>query len=234
MFKKKPILEYESALDTYPNIIVPSKNLVPEWYKKIPKWQDNEIFNMEKGFGETIKACTPFLDALTIGYLIVLPYDLYVKNNNGIPFLTWRSGGTEIFPNVREKVSSLNLVPAGHYPIEFVWKTATANTIPIGCSLIITHPLNRYDLPFTTLSGVVDGGLIMSPEGNIPFFLKTDFEGIIPQGTPIAQLIPFRQENWSSKIKKGLVEESKKHLKMGNMLISGWYKKTFWTKKQYD
>lgn len=234
MFRKKTILQYESALDTYPNIIVPVKNVIPDWYKKIPKWKNNVVFDMEKGFGETIKACTPFLDSLTVGYAIILPYDLYVKNNGGTPYVTWRPGGTEIYPDARDTVSSPEVIPNGHYPIEFVWKTAVAINVPIGYSLLVTHPLNRHDLPFTTLTGIVDGGLVMSPQGNLPFFIKNNFEGIIPQGTPIAQLIPFRQENWSSKIINGLVKQGEKHFKMGNMVVSGWYKKTFWTRKKYD
>ena len=44
MFKKKAILKFESAIDIYPDIITPSKNHIPEWYKKIPKWKNNEFF----------------------------------------------------------------------------------------------------------------------------------------------------------------------------------------------
>jgi hypothetical protein len=236
MFKKKPVLQYESAIDTYPDIIVPTKSVMPSWYKKINKWDNNKMFDKNIGFTHTIKSCVPFLDSLTIGYVILLPYDLYIKNNDGDPFITWRATEQNKdvgFPAVREKLSSLDLVPAGHCSTEFIWKTSVANTVPLGYSLLLTHPLNRYDLPFTTLSGVVDGGLVMSSMGSIPFFIKKDFEGIIPQGTPILQLIPFRQENWISQKTNGLVKKGNKHLKMATMIISGWYKKTFWTKKEY-
>jgi hypothetical protein len=232
MFKKKPILKYESAIKIYPDIITPAKNHIPEWYKQIPRWKNNQIFEMGKGFNNTIKQCMPFLDSLTTGYMIVLPNDLYVKNNNGLPFLTWNIA--EFPPENRSEVSNLNLVPTGHYPIEYTWKTGVANTIPLGYSMLVTHPLNRYDLPFTTLSGVVDGGLIMNPKGSIPFYIKENFEGIIHQGTPIAQIILFRQENWSSKMIKGLSEESKMHNDFGQSVLTGWYKKTFWTRKKYD
>jgi hypothetical protein len=233
MFKKKPILQYESAIELYPNIITPAKNHIPEWYKKIPKWKNNELFNIEKGFGHTVKQCMPFLDSFTTGYMIVLPHDLYIKNNHGIPLLTYRNG-IEYPPETRPEVADLNLIPSGCFPAEYSWLTGVANTIPIGYSLLLTHPLNRHDLPFVTLSGVVDGGLIMSPEGRIPFYIKQGFEGIIPQGTPIAQIVPFYQQNWFSKITKGLVKNSKKHNKSGSQFINGWYKKTFWTRKKYD
>ena len=232
MFRKKPVLQYESAVEVYPNIITPAKNHVPEWYKKIPKWKNNEMFEVGKGFNVTVKQCMPFLDSLTSGYMIVLPNDLYVKNNNGSPFITWNLA--EFPPKSRDNSVDLNLVPTGHSPTEFVWQTGVANTIPLGYSVLITHPINRHDLPFTTLTGIVDGGLIMQPTGNIPFYIKEGFEGIIPQGTPIAQLIPFLQENWSSKKTKGLVILSNQDKFKSSSLISGWYKKTFWTRKKYD
>jgi hypothetical protein len=231
MFKKKPVLKYESAIGIYPNIMTPAKNHVPEWYKKIPKWKNKEMFTMEKGFNITVKHCMPFLDSLTIGYVILLPNDLYVKNNNGAPFITWNNA--PFGPTVREEPADLKLVPTGCNPTEFVWQLAVATTIPIGFSMLLTHPLNRHDLPFTTLSGVIDGGLITNPTGKIPFYIKQGFEGIIPQGTPIAQIIPFRQENWSSEIDKGLAEEGLKTGDKSLSLIYGWYKKTFWTKKNY-
>jgi hypothetical protein len=234
IFRKKPILKYESAIDSYPNIIAPAKNYVPEWYKKIPKWKNNNIFDVELGFTGTVKRCVPFLDSFTIGYMILLPNDIYVKNNNGEPFVTWRENGTPFPPSWRNEVSHSNLIPFDHYPIEYTWQTSVANTIPLGFSMLLTHPLNRQDLPFTTLSGIVDGGLVMSPKGNVPFFIKKGFEGIIPQGTPIAQLIPFRQENWISEKTKGLIKKSEDHLFQSNSLISGWYKKTFWVRKKYE
>ena len=232
MFRKKPILKHESAIEIYPNIITPAKNHIPDWYKKIPKWKNNKIFEVGKGFNNTLKQCMPFIDSLTAGYMIVLPHDVYVKNDNGFPLITWNS--IEFPPKIRNEVADLNLVPIGHYPSEFVWQTGVAITIPLGYSLLLTHPMNRHDLPFTTLTAIVDGGFIMSPIGNIPFYIKKDFEGIISQGTPIAQIIPFRQENWSSKKTKGLVKESMQHNAKTMAVISGWYKKTFWTRKEYN
>jgi hypothetical protein len=232
MFRKKPVLQYESAIKSYPNIITLAKNHIPEWYKQIPRWKNDEIFEFEKGFNITIKHCMPFLDSLTTGYMIVLPNDLYVKDNNGSPFITWK--GAEFPPKSRNDVADSSLVPTGHYPLEFTWQTGVANTIPLGYSMLLTHPINRHDLPFTTLTGIVDGGLVMNPTGSIPFYIKNGFEGIIPQGTPIAQLIPFRQENWSSKIKKGLIDIAEQHHSKTDSLIYGWYKKIFWVRKKYD
>ena len=233
MFKKKPVIEYESVISYYPNSIQQAKKHIPEWYKKIPKWSNNEIFTIENGFQFTVKNCVPVLDSFTTGYMLTLPCDVYVKNVGGRPFITGRES-EKCLPDFRENVSNLNFIPKGHYPVEFVWHTNAAITFPVGYSVLLTHPLNRHDLPFTTLSGVIDGGLVMDPYGRIPFYVKDDFEGIIPQGTPIAQIIPFRQEKWLSKIKKGLIEKALVHASASGAKLSGWYKTTFWTKKNYE
>jgi len=225
MFKKTPVLKYESSIEAYQDSIVPSKKVVPDWYKKIPRWQN--------GMKPTVKQCMPFLESLTIGYLITLPYDVFVKNDNGALQLSWPDF-VKNHPVLRNNVADIRLVPAGHYAAEFEWDYNVAYTLPKGYSAIFTHPFNRNDLPFTTITGVIDGGIVMHPHGNPGFYIKEGFEGLIPQGTPIAQLIPFRQENWKSKKTPGLVEIAESQSMGKGLVFSGWYKKTFWVHKKYE
>ncbi len=233
MFKKKPVLEYESTLEHYQNTISPAKNHIPEWYKKIPKWKNNKMFSENMLTNPTVKLCMPFLECFTNGYIITLPYDIYVSKNEGGPVIAWPPFVTNP-PKIRNDVAHEKLIPKGHYPIEFTWDYSVSYKIPNGYSALFTHPLNRHDLPFTTISGIIDGGIVMFAHGNAPFYLKEDFEGIIPQGTPIAQIILFRQENWKSKKNKGLSKIGQIHNDLGQNVFSGWYKKTFWTRKNYD
>jgi hypothetical protein len=233
MFRKKPILEYQSIFDYYPNIITPAKNHIPDWYKKIPKWHNNELFTVGEGFNHSIKHCMPFLDTLTTGYMITLPFDIYVKNNNGEPYVTWKGEFNEYAPSWRPNVADSSLVPLGCFPMEYTWKFNCSFKIPKKYSLLVTHPMNRHDLPFVTLSGIIDGGFALQDNGNAPFYIKKDFEGMIPQGTPIAQLVPFLNQNWLSKNKKDLIKESNVTKMASNSFIVGWYKKTFWTRKKY-
>jgi hypothetical protein len=95
------------------------------------------------------------------------------------------------------------------------------------------HPVNRYDLPFITLTGVVDSDIAMSP-GNLPFFIKKDFEGIIPKGTPIVQIFPFKRDDWKSQEDMSLVEEGKKETLLALRLAFGYYKSYVWKKKTYN
>ena len=70
--------------------------------------------------------------------------------------------------------------------------------------------------------------------GQIPFFLQKDFTGIIPAGTPIAQLIPIKRDNWQSEVlphNQGFV---KKQLFNVSRYLYGGYKKHLWVKKSYE
>jgi hypothetical protein len=233
MLRKKIVIGYESILEEYPDSITSAKKHIAEWYKKIPQWHNDEVFDVSIGFQPTLKKCVPFLEAMTTGYMITLPYDLYVKNNNGEPYLAYKQIKEENGPKSRKRTADLNIIPAGHYPIEYTWNFCVSFVVPKGYSFLLTHPLNRNELPFTTLSGVIEGGFVTHHDGNYPFYIKQGFEGIIPQGTPLAQLIPFRNENWESKKIKGLTDKGRLNKISAGGIISGWYKKMHWQKKNY-
>jgi len=69
---------------------------------------------------------------------------------------------------------------------------------PPGYSLLITHPVNRHDLPFTTLTGLVDCDLYKDNFINFPAHWRDlAFSGVLPKGTPLAQCIPVKREFWT-------------------------------------
>lgn len=208
----KNIIRYES-LDH--DSVLPAKKFIPEWYK-------NNKF-------DTLKSCIPFLDAFTSGYMITLPYDIHVSVNKDKPEIKL-SDGTIYNGSVRDS-QSIDIIPFNHYGVEFAWDLYTAINIPSGSSILFTHPLNRNDLPFTTLSAVIDGEFTLVPHGAIPFYIKQGFEGIIKAGTPVAQIIPFKQESWKAELELGLFERSKKNRRS---MPKDWYKKSSWKRKSYD
>lgn len=208
-------IDFISDLDIFPP--VPAKSLVPQWYKDSEKtFLDND--NVEHN---GLKKCIPFLDTMISGYIIRLHKGVLVTRVNNNIFVNGQSVHERYY-----KMGNMVPVPAGHETNKFVWENQWAWKTPKGWSTIITHPLNRFDLPFTTLSGVVDSDNFVS-SGNLPFYIKSDFEGVIPAGTPIAQIIPIKRERWISKTIKDLsfISEytGKDH-----------YKKFDWRKKQYD
>jgi hypothetical protein len=70
--------------------------------------------------------------------------------------------------------------------------------------------------------------------GEIPFFLKQDFEGIIPEGTPIVQIIPIKRDSWESIRSKYDDRFVKNSLYQIGKTLYGGYKKLFWQKKSYN
>ena len=217
--------------------IEPIKSIVPEWYKKAEKFDGGEL-SLRPSDGpwletnHSLKLCSPFLDGLTSGYYIPLVGDLLVDQIAGVPSLTWRTDTTLV--EIRNPYLNPTLpVPAGFHHTQYTWNMPCAYQVPKDYSILVTHPINRYDLPFITLSGIIDGGFPIYP-GNIPVFFKNNFEGIIPKGTPIAQLIPFKREDWVLKESDTLFNEADLVRRTSLSKIFGWYKQTHWKKKNYN
>jgi hypothetical protein len=244
MFKKKKnietpksTLEYDHPLGRSFKPIAPAVTLTPEWYKQTQRWAT--IPEGEKDFGMNpwpgLKHCMPFLDALSLGYYILLDQDVYViRDENGVT-IDWEKGAMHPVEYRPPHVTNPLVGPAG-YGSEYMhyhWFMHVSIRPPEGYSMIITHPFNRYELPFFTLTGVVDDYAM--PGANASFFLKNDFEGVIPKGTPIAQVIPFRREDWKSVNNPGMWEESRDSSNHPNQdeLLEGFYRKSIWKKKSY-
>jgi hypothetical protein len=208
----KNVIGYETFSN---NPLLPAKSFIPEWYKS--------------SISKSLKKCVPFLDAFMSGYVITLPNDLHVSLHNETPEIKLADG--TIYKGSSRDSQSINIIPFNHYDTEFAWDFCIAIHIPAGASLVLTHPFNRYDLPFTTLSGIIDGEFTIVPHGAIPFYIQKGFEGIIKAGTPIAQLIPFNRDSWTAEVETGLFENSKKYRR--SMPID-WYKKSSWKRKSYD
>jgi hypothetical protein len=227
------IIEFATQ-EEYLNIPQPAKKYVPEWYKKAEKFvKGKHKVADQDGPSTTIKLCVPFLDSLISGYMVELWQDVEVyKNDSGLARINW---ATE--PKVASQRSSEQMQgfpkPPEYDDQDFTWSFHFCFKTPPGYSVIFTHPLNRLDLPFYTLTGIVDSDEVIS-DGNIPFILRNDFEGIIPKGTPIIQIIPFKRDNWEARKNNDLIEMGKKVNWLSNSVISGWYKKERWFKKEYN
>ena len=82
------------------------------------------------------------------------------------------------------------------------------------------------------MTGVVDTESGIAG-GNHPVFFSNTFEGLVPAGTPIVQILPFKRENWTSE----LVNDSNFYRDMQwrvSRVLFGAYKKTMWHKKKFD
>ena len=161
-----------------------------------------------------------------------LSSDLEIKIINENPVISWGTEESMIGTRNVENTKGL-IAPEGYYDPIFIWLSKVSIQLPKGYSALIMHPLNRYDLPFITLGGIVDADHTIS-NTNIPFFLKKGFEGIIERGTPIAQIIPFKRENWISQKDKDLFINNYTYMKESRLHVTSLYKKKYWHKKNYE
>jgi len=237
MENERQLLQYQ-LIGPHFNIKT-SKEHSPDWYRQIPR--DVQMPEATHGdhshAGEivpTVKHCMPFLDGMAGGYMISLEADLDVKIIRGEVKIF-----TEKAPIFGERVPGATdpmPVPLGCIKRHFHWIQQTIVQLPIGYSALYTHPLNRFDLPFVTLSAIIDDRI---KNGNIPFFIKEGFEGVIEKGTPIIQIIPFKRENWESEQVEHIHTEDcakhhdaqfhGKHPKM----FDDEYRKERWQKKSF-
>ena len=225
----------------YSDLLVPepATRHVPEWYVSLSKFENS---NSEKHLHPNnavgsdsaavfTKMCPPFLDALTAGYMYVLEDDLHIDlDKDGKPVLTW--GIDRLLVDKRPKIDLP--VPDNCHPIHYGWRMNWYYETPPGYSILITHPMNRHDLPFYTMSGIVESDIWGLPVFTT-FFLKRNFRGTIPKGTPIFQIIPFKRDNWELEL-----DDKEETLDFHELLAEnrrssmyGHYKKTTWIKKLF-
>jgi hypothetical protein len=229
--RKKNIFKHAITQQGIP-LIQSSKSFIPEWFKKTDRLAPKSDKNVLP-LNLTFKACSSFSDSFISGYMMPLAQDIAIKQTEFGPSITWGNNSINIL-SVRDKSANYLLpVPEGFSETHFAWTTNHLIKIPKGYSALLTHPLNRYDLPFITLSGIVDGDFSLS-SGDIPVFFNKTFEGIIKAGTPILQIILFKSENWNSEFDNSIVDESYLNSIKSKNHAFGWYKENIWKKKTYE
>lgn len=216
-----------------------AKSYIPDWYKKIPKFENNtfavnvhEDGNVQAN--TTVKSCMPFLDTFTTGYIQQTWCDILIEYREEDGYVTYKYAHKPEVMGIRKKISAMDLIKNQEfYPIEFVWHQPWIPRAPKGYSFLYTHPLNRTDLPFYSLSGIIDNDVYTNETaGNHPFFIKKGFTGLIPAGTPMFQIIPIKRESWDSVIHEMEPFNDIRRTGVQQYFYDG-YKKLFWNKKEY-
>lgn len=181
----------------------PAINYIPQWYKDYPKYigennLSSSLNDVKKGNAfPTFKNCVPFFDAFASGYMYETPCDLRVYEKNGTPVIETEPG-FEDFVGFRGNQNGFYHSDI-YYSEHFYWYPFWAISTPDGYSCLYTTPLNRFDLPFTTISGIIDNDKL-AMTGQYPFVLKKGFNGIIKKGTPFVQIIPIQRVQWESSV----------------------------------
>lgn len=230
---------------------IPAKQFIPEWYKRGEMYLDSSTLKVTDKSNPNhtagMKACIPFLDVMVSGYMLHTWADIEITKNDSdnIEFRHIRKN--EYNDEIEEyQESSYPLIdlrtgdightiprPHGHAHHSLVWPSPWGFRLPKNWSLLVTHPFNRYELPFTTLSAIMDADEWWTG-GNVPFFIKEGWTGIIPKGTPFAQLMPIKRESWISHISPWSKKRSRQIGERARNVTMGFYKKNIWVRKEFN
>ena len=235
MSKKFLITPIEEGADNFFNI-KPSYEFIPEWYRKSSgnvRGTNSELLPMNpSATNSTYKKCTPFFDSMTAGYMMYLTADIeVVKKENNMPYIMWRPERKIITEHSQEQWEGLPC-PDGYSPFVYKWHNQFNVNLPKDYSLMFLSPINRFDLPFLTVTGIVDCDT-WTGSVHFPFFIKNNFTGIIEKGTPITQMIPIKREHWQKE--HGQYDAKKVFSNQQNFYstIKRSYKNNYWHRKEY-
>jgi len=232
-----PIRFFYESLPGSEESLVSSARSVPQWFKEIPRvFKNNDGENVP-----TAKHCFPFIEAFTTGYLLLTPEDYVVSRvEDGKATI---SSETTIIPERNPKTIGDMPSPSGYRKESFSWPYSFGIDIPTDCSIIFTQPFNRFELPFITITGIIDGPYVFSP-GYLGFYIREDFEGVIPMGTPYAQVIPIKKQDFTMESKTGILDNQLTEFidpfqddsKYSDILMSNkdYYRRKVWQKKKYN
>jgi hypothetical protein len=227
-------IEYSELVDRefYPR---PAKEVLPNWWQTMAPYRSHaEEYEANGEAGSTGKRCVPMMDSMTSGYLLFLPTDISVEEHDGdlwfepayVPFIDYHPA---------EQIDAHPWFPEGWTRVPKFVNTFGIRT-PEGVSCLFKTP-SHHDLPFTIFDGVVDTDTFNLPVG-LPFVLNDpNWRGVIPQGTPIAQVIPFRREVWSHKVTADyestgpIADEQMSRLRAE---MKNGYRSKFWNRKNYS
>lgn len=228
---------------------IPAKEDIPEWYRNgeafINKNNNSLIIPNENLRAAGMKSCMPYFDALTSGYFLTTWADIEIYENklNRVKWRYVKKNEEDIwvedqidYKMVGERFGDIGYTmprPSGYSYNHMIWKSVWGMKLPKGWSMMVTHPHNRYELPFITVNAFMDSDRF-TQNGSMPFFIKENWTGIIEKGTPYAQLIPIKRQPWvastmdGAKDKLGLffAHEARK-------VNYGYYRSKLWVQKVY-
>jgi hypothetical protein len=170
---------------------VPARTVQPAWFKRLPGLDREQLSATNNGL--TVKRCVPFVDALSIGWIVPLAATVRLEISDGGRVVTagWEFDREMVSSHAAHQAAGNPHEPRPMMKFHNPWTIRT----PEGWSCLFVPPLNRPNGLFEILSGVVDTDRYASPV-NFPFVaLAEDGVHALAKGTPLAQVIPFARED---------------------------------------
>lgn len=209
----------------------PASKMLPDWYRA----QEGVL-----GFGGTIKKCMPIFDILTSGYFLTMPCDIYVDSTNPDKLVYFIP--PDGLDKLKEDMFDTHLAQQySEYPKSEKYHKELLRIDPFyavetkrGYSCMFIQPVHRGEPPLNLFPAVIDTDKYIS-HGHYSFQVEANFRGIVKQGTPIIQVIPFKRDDFISNVvsfEKGKEVLRRQAAKLKST-FSGGYKNKFRVIKKY-
>jgi Family of unknown function (DUF6065) len=197
----------------------PASQHVSDWFKNMPPDREGNA---------TLKRCPPYLAAMTAGYIIPAPTDLrFTMSAQGV--LT-AQGGNLLGGHLQKQVEGSPF--SGTPIVKFInpWIIVT----PPEFVCLITAPINRFELPFLPLAGIVETGTYYK-EVHLPMacLLRPGQTFELKAGTPLIQAIPIRRDEWASRAAVMDADLRERHQELFKTNFHA-YKDEFWKKMHFE
>lgn len=187
------------SYDIWPKPVLASDQK-PEWYSQMVPYIGGKLSIVNtnasgnSSLNPTMKQCMPVLDLLGAGYHILLPCDVYIDidQKTGEKKVLWADSLPAMITGHNPAQVSGFPIPEGYDPVPYKWNNIWIVKTPPGWSCVFQHPAWHDHLPFRSLAGLVDTDEHDVPV-ELPFLLKRSFTGLIPRGTPMIQVLPFKR-----------------------------------------
>jgi hypothetical protein len=164
----------------------PASRHIPEWFKNM---------STDAGTEGTLKRCPPFLEAMTAGYIVPAPGDLRLS----LDYLGITAVGKYEFLTPCSPVTGSGSPLAGRALLLFhnPWTIVT----PPDYVCLVTAPINRFEMPLIPLAGIVETGRSQLPvDQPVICMMSPGATFDVPCGAPMIQVIPFRRDEWTSRL----------------------------------
>jgi hypothetical protein len=202
----------------------PAKTYLPDWFRKLRPVDDQELSVSSNG--QTVKRCMPFLDAMTLGWIIPLAASVRLQVADGGKTIEygWHFDRPMVSDHQPHQIAGHPAQPRPPRKFHNYWTIRT----PPGWSCLFTPPLNRAHPAIEVLAGVVDTDRYASLI-NFPFiFTGPDGLYTLEKGMPLVQVIPFKRDVAfaACEIRAETDEEAaeRERIRRATHASDGWYR----------
>ncbi|WP_395454288.1 hypothetical protein ACHMW5_11900 [Azospirillum melinis] len=241
-----PEIQFVTTVDGVEEVAPPrpAQEFIPSWFKSMDsvvssKKSDCPIERLAHGIG-TIKKCPGIHDMMSAGYIIPAWADYIIEYDSDLGTLNWSSPSpwAQISFHSPEQLEGAKPMAEMIRPYRGVLKFESPWRIilPTGYSSLLVAPFySDPTSPLQIVPGIVDHDSFHVANVLAMFRQYGRGKWMLKRGTPLAQVIPFRRENYRSTVR---FADAVDHRRINSERVKlegsdGRYRTWFWKKKSF-